>query len=166
MQLQLHHIEELKSMIKRVLTRIYDVDYYLIDNKVNERSIVFRFGLYFNTLIGKSSFKGLDVDCEYNRNLGEPKRTENYPKGVLPDLLLHRRNSNDENLLVIEFKGHWNKKGRKWDKQKLEDFTSQSGEYAYALGAFIDLWEYEPIIKYYQNYDSPDTGFLTNQLSQ
>jgi len=153
MQLGLNQIEELKSLIREAMLTVYNADYYLIENKVNERAIVFRFGVYFNQQLSRSQFKQFDLDCEYNRNLGEPKRTENFPKGVLPDILLHRRGNNHENILVMEFKGRWNRAGRKRDEQKLLEFTSQDGWYRYALGAFVDIYDYEPIIKYYQNYD-------------
>lgn len=133
--------------------QVYDCDRYLIERAVSERALVFRFGLYFNALMSRSSFRNLDLDCEYNKNLGEPKRTESHPKGAIPDVLVHRRHSNDENFLVLEFKGYWNNANREADKQKVTDFTSQRGIYKYALGAFIEVGLEGPHVEFFQDYE-------------
>jgi len=139
MTLSPEQITELKTMINSALQKLYIDDFYLINRHVNERAVVFRFGLYFNVLLRSSSFLEYNFDCEYNRNMGDPKRTENFPNGVIPDILLHRRNSNEENILVIEFKGYWSYINREKDRIKLYDFTNQQYEFKYGLGAFVDL---------------------------
>lgn len=41
---------------------------------VNERSIVFRFGLYLNKYLSNRKYlSGYYFDCEYNKDLDEPK---------------------------------------------------------------------------------------------
>ena len=45
---------------------------------------------------------------EYNKCHGDIKRTKRFRNGLRPDLIIHRRDSNEENKLVAEFKGWWN----------------------------------------------------------
>ena len=147
-------IDELKTLVTNALDMLYQHDSNLILNAVNERSVVFRFGLYFNELLKTSSFSVYNLDCEYNRNLGVPKRTINFQNGVIPDVLLHRRNSNDENVLVLEFKAYWNNANRKVDIKKIQDFTSQAEDniYKYGLGGVIELQHKIFTIGYYLDY--------------
>ncbi len=156
MKLSTEHIIELKGIVDAALQRLYHQDPELIEFAVNERSVVFRFGLYFAELLSKSSFSSYNLDCEYNRNMGKPKRTKNFPDGVIPDVLLHRRNSNEENILVLEFKGYWNKADRENDHKKIIDFTSQDEDnlYKYSLGGVVELENGYFNVDYYLNYET------------
>lgn len=137
------HIEELKFLIEESLDILYSNDQYIIDNSTNERAVVFKFGTYMYEIIRNSSFYDFDLDSEYNRRHAFTKRTKNFPDGIIPDLLIHERNSQDNNLLVMEFKGYWNKKDRSDDFIKLQEFTCQDKGreyyYGYALGVFVFL---------------------------
>ncbi len=156
MKLSIEQIKELKGIIDEALHRLYHQDFELIEHAVNERSVVFRFGLYFAELLSKSSFSSYNLDCEYNRNMGKPKRTKNFTDGAIPDVLLHRRNSNEENILVLEFKGYWNKADRENDHKKIIDFTSQDedNQYKYALGGVVELENGYFNVDYYLNYET------------
>ncbi len=156
MKLSTAHIKELKGIVDEALQSLYQQDQELIEFAVNERSVVFRFGLYFAELLSKSSFSGYNLDCEYNRNLGKPKNTKNFSGGVIPDVLLHRRNSNEENILVLEFKGYWNKANRENDHKKIIDFISQTedNQYKYALGGVVELENGYFNVDYYLNYET------------
>lgn len=155
MQLLDKHIDELKFLVNKALGKLYDQDYLLIEHAVNERSAVFRFGIYFSDLLSGSSFQGYDLDCEYNRNMGSPKRTRRFPAGVVPDVLLHRRNSNKENVLVLEFKGYWNRTPRVYDEKKIAEFVSQDekNDYKYGLGGVVELRRNSFNVEYSCNYD-------------
>lgn len=147
-------IKELVTLLKSALGELYKEDESLISRNVNERSITFRFGLYFDAQVKKSSFRHLNVDAEYNRNKNDTKQIPSRKNGVHPDIILHERENNDKNKLVIEFKkGECLCCGKKHhaDFQKLRDFTNQSGSYKYRLGAFIVLTQKEPKIKYFIN---------------
>ena len=102
-------ITELKELLNKALQRLYENDMSLIERRANERAITFRFGVYLEELVKKSSFKELNVDAEYNRNGTSTKSTDSNPHGTYPDILLHQRETNDENKLVLEFKCYWNK---------------------------------------------------------
>jgi hypothetical protein len=141
-------ITELKEIINEALEWLYDEDILLIQNRAHERSIAFRFGLYFDSLISDSSFgedEELTTDFDYNRNGNNVKNMEGFNErhGIFPDIILHHRGFNDKNVLVIEIKGTWNNGNiaRKGDFQKLEGFTHPiNNDYQYGLGAFVDLF--------------------------
>ncbi len=124
----------------------------------SERSVVFRFGYYFQFYLNKRGlFKDYNVDCEYNRNNGDLKRTNSKPNGTMPDIILHKRGSNSYNLLVIEFKGSWNKNitGVENDRKKLKDYTDLSGkkernDYRFKYGLEVFLEKEKPRIELYQ----------------
>ncbi len=147
MNLNNNQITELTAAVNAALFRLYQRDMSLIDREVNERSVAFRFGLYFTETIRETSFytdNDLTIDFDYNRNIGEVKRMEGFSRthGVYPDIILHHRGFNDKNILVIEFKGFWNNNNgeRHRDFRKLVEFTHpQRNDYQYGLGVFVDL---------------------------
>ncbi len=147
MTLSEDQIYELKSIIHTAIHMLYDNDISLIERQANERSIAFRFGLYFTEIMRKSSFVDdvdLTIDFDYNRNLNQVKNMEGFSSthGVYPDIILHHRGYNDKNVVVIEFKGIWNRnnRARQDDFRKLIGFTHPDrNDYQYRLGVFIDL---------------------------
>lgn len=132
------------------LRQLYQKDYSLIDRQCNERSIVFRLGIYLNDIFEKNGF---DVDCEYNRNGNNPKKLESRSrKHNYPDLIVHKRESNQENLLIVEVKtqndkiqDHINN-----DIDKLKGFTSEE-DYRYTLGAHVFILNKKCKINWYSN---------------
>ena len=127
--------------------QLYLRDKYLIEfempesemaEHVGERAIVFRFGIYFQMEVDKSKYKEYNLDCEYNRNHADVKKLPSFEKGVYPDMILHKRGSNDDNIVVIEFKGWWNNDQDK-DKLKIKEFVDKRGKYKYMEGYTILL---------------------------
>ena len=113
-----------------------DIDLLRLD--VNERAITHRLAMYL-----QEEFSEWDVDCEYNRDHDQVKRIR-FPEGgcrpddtnaktVFPDVIVHRRNT-DQNLLVIEVKKDSNTEGDAYDLEKLRAFRS---ELAYCFAAFV-----------------------------
>ncbi len=142
----------LKEIVITVSERLYNDDLVIISKGGLERSVLFRFGLYLHELIKQTEWAGLNLDIEYNKNGMEPKRIPRRKFGVQPDLILHKRDENNDNILIIEFKGWWNDADRKDDIVKLEDFIHQQGEYKYGLGAFIELNKDKPGIEFFCDY--------------
>jgi hypothetical protein len=136
-------ITEIKESITQALAKVYECDISLIERRAHERSIAFRFGLYFSQIIAQTSFgtdADLTIDFDYNRNLEHVKNMEGFHPvfGVMPDVILHHRGFNDKNVVVIEFKGYWSGNGR--DDAKLRGFTHQElNDYHYGLGVFVRL---------------------------
>lgn len=142
--------DKLENIIKQALDRLYKNDSYLIFNRpagstkdchVSERGIVFRFGLYFYELLNEIDndfFNELSLDVEYNRNFYEMKTLYSFTNGTFPDMIIHRRSSNDCNFLVLEFKTWWNKDNSR-DIQKVSGFMDTKQCYRYKYGATIFL---------------------------
>lgn len=134
---------ELKDAITSALETVYNQDFSLIERRAHERSIAFRFGLYFSESIAVTSFGNdaeLTIDFDYNRNGEGVKDMEGFSlsHGVYPDIILHRRGFNNKNVVALEFKGYWTANGR--DEEKLIGFTHPTqNDYQYGLGVFIRL---------------------------
>ncbi|AOE85925.1 hypothetical protein [Pseudomonas sp. TCU-HL1] len=126
--------------VAAALTELLDRDRHLLEVDANERSITFRFAFYLQAHLPEWT-----VDCEYNRDGVEPKRLEYlglYPdsedddaKTVYPDVIVHRRGSL-ENYLVIEFKKSTSRVDPAIDLAKLQGYKDQLG-YEHALFVIV-----------------------------
>ena len=68
--------------------------------------------------------------------------------GVRPDIIIHKRWSNDDNLLVIEIKKDSNSEIWSWnDDEKLKWFTSPDDEYHYKYWVYL-LFDTESLKEY------------------
>lgn len=146
MNLNQYRIRQLHSLTREALNRLYLEDNSLLNRSGLEQSIAFRFGIYFHSLINFHSLikdtqwlSRLDLDMEYNKNGNDSKRTPSKPNGARPDFILHSRGNNENNVLIIEFKGWWDKRQRVDDRKKLLDFTNPEGGYAYGLGILVEF---------------------------
>lgn len=141
MELTEDQFSKLISLVNQGLDQLYERDIFLLDNRVHERAIAFRFALYFSELIKGTEFDGLDLDFEYNKREDDYKTTPSRPNGSYPDLILHRRGIQDQNVLIIEFKCAWNSSSRSGDIEKLQEYTLQNLEngYYYGLGIFLEF---------------------------
>jgi hypothetical protein len=144
---------EFAMMREKVLNAIkllYKNDGYLIDNDVHERTITAKLGQYLYHEFGNM----YEVDCEYNRNIeDESKRKAIYSyeiengirsktsEYIYPDIIIHKRGTNNENLLIIEAK----KGGRrecdfKKDVMKLKKSTTAMwSNIEYCFGLYLEL---------------------------
>lgn len=133
--------DSIKQYVYQALELVYQKDKALITHRVNERSIVFRFGLYLYEIIKNSNFNDFDIDVEYNRNGYDAKRIPSRQHGSYPDLIIHCRTSNEFNILVLEFKAEWSNKSQEDDERKIRDFMNKDGEYKFRYGATILIGE-------------------------
>lgn len=150
-----YDIEEIEILVNNALDRLYYNDRYLLEHDVNELSITHKLARYLEDI-----FFYYDVDCEYNRIGDIAKRLnrnlyEKY-KGILgykidnilkeknndklakPDIILHKRGRNDQNLLAIEVKKSDNKDDN-YDRLKLIIYTDKDYGLNYKYGLFIKL---------------------------
>lgn len=125
---------DIKEKLKEAIFELYRNDYLLINNKCCERSIVFRLGLY---LANSLAAYGLDVDCEYNKNGEKPKSLSNK-RFNYPDIIVHKRGSNEDNVLIAEVKTPRDTRLKDFynDTVKLKGFT-QEVAYLYRWGVHI-----------------------------
>ena len=100
----------LDKLLDSALDELYKKDQYLLEHDVHEWTIVFRFGHYLQNLMDATGeFQDFNLDFEYNRNGRQLKRIPSNPRNsVFPDLIIHRRGSNQYNPLIMEFKLPWN----------------------------------------------------------
>jgi len=98
-------------------------------------------------------FKEFDIDCEYDRHIDHQKRVENLDSNIRPDIVIHKRGKDDNNLVYIEVKKEQNKTSRNKDFKKIIEMTKLNGEYRYKLGIFIDFYKNkeDTTIKYFIN---------------
>jgi hypothetical protein len=127
-----HLLDALRTFVRQ--------DSYLLSHDLHERTLTHKLAEYLQPL-----FPDWNVDCEYNRDGHDPKRVRFAPpppqnedegSNVFPDIIIHRRGTNDHNLLIIEAK-----KSRdggqgidERDRQKVEAFIR---DLRYRYGALV-----------------------------
>lgn len=101
--------EEIRQAVISVLERVIEEDTKLLSFDINGRSITHRLGMYLQEVVRIP----WDVDVEYNRIGKADDVTKRLPVEMLcdesqgtvyPDVIIHQRGSEDDNLLVIEAK--------------------------------------------------------------
>ncbi|EHR7861429.1 TPA: hypothetical protein NJ344_004824 [Vibrio parahaemolyticus] len=137
----LRETPEVAEQVIASLRQFIDRDRYLLEVNANERSLTHRIGMYL-----QAQFERYDVDCEFNRDGHDPKELyigtedttvfDDNAMTVYPDIIVHRRGSNNDNLLVIEFKKSSSSVGSGKDMLKLRAYKTDL-HYRYAL--FVEL---------------------------
>ncbi|MER9071794.1 hypothetical protein NKH80_03055 [Mesorhizobium sp. M0904] len=133
-------IDEILGRFEKGLGLFLDEQAQLLELDVNERAI----GTVLAHLYLRPLFPDHRVDAEYNRvgldgsakRLNLPAECGGENKRVFPDIVVHRRGANEENILVVEIKMTTNTQARRCDLVKLEAFREQLH---YQVGVFIDL---------------------------
>ena len=117
--------DEATTLVNDALKRLIQDDAQLLDLRACERALHFRIAHYMaqSHLVTQP----LTLDCEYNRHLGDEKRLQlpyqPRPSKVFPDILVHERNSDQHNMLVLEIKRLGQSLER--DGEKLRAFVQQ-----------------------------------------
>jgi hypothetical protein len=113
--------ELLEAAVDTACDQLVKRDRLLFERKVNERSFSHKFAMYLQQEI-EAWKEGWDVDCEFNRDAQETGEdyskqlhlvnkidslstsvSDEHAKTVFPDVIIHRRGSGN-NLLVVEMK--------------------------------------------------------------
>lgn len=148
-------IERFVSILNEAINMLYRNDQCLIDRGGMEQACVSRIYFYLQTLINLDiELKTYNLDCEYNKNGNQTKDCIDVNTGVSfttrPDIILHKRLSNQFNKIIIEFKGWWNDESDA-DVRKLKAFTNSDGIYRYEFGIFVKLNRDAPFYRYFNN---------------
>jgi hypothetical protein len=109
------------------LKQLLECDADLIHRSLHEDCISHRLALYMSN--GIESGTELRVDFQYNRNFRNPKELKGF--NTVPDIILHKRESNLENILIIEAKKASFNEG---DQRKLNDFILEKYSYQVSVG--------------------------------
>jgi hypothetical protein len=124
---------EATNLVNSAIDALVQNDAALLDLGVTERSLSYRLAHYM--ALSAIIQPPLTVDCEYNRHFGDPKRLNLPPRQALdreirattvfPDILVHERNTDANNLIVLELK----KPGEDiaYDELKLRAFRQELG---------------------------------------
>lgn len=132
--------EEVIDKINQAVNFFYEKDKYLVDKDAHERSISHKLAEYLRPM-----FPNYNVDCEYDlhgdkiktlkgiKECSKLKKTER----ILPDIIIHERGPDENNLVVIEIKSRT--KPTMCDIRKLELMTRKAGEFRYKYGVLIQF---------------------------
>ena len=130
--------EEVQERLEAAIDALLRYDCYLLEIDAGERLIS---GCLLRYLVGV--FPAHDVDVEYNRHGIDPKRVTglediagNSDGLIVPDIVVHQRGNDDNNLLAIEIKKTSNHEDRDRDKNKLRALRT---EYRYEHCAFLEI---------------------------
>lgn len=170
----------IENRLKNALKRLYYFDHEIISNNSHERSITHRLAIH----LGEVFYEGWDIDIEYNRNLGNTKKIDvintlvkrlkskidndediiSGRRSVYPDIIVHRRNSAD-NLLVVEVKKmNVSEQLEQYDIDKLKAYiTEETLKYQYA--AFIKIGDSENNPKFDYKVISRDEWLAQRELN-
>lgn len=130
---------EIEEIVEAAVARLVRNDLLLLQQDVNERSVSHKLAEYLQLALPE-----WHVDCEYNRDHDLTKQLRyssscepaNSLKArtVYPDIVVHRRNTN-HNLLVIEMKKEANivDDDKAKDENKLRAFVGEPFRYQHGL---------------------------------
>jgi hypothetical protein len=126
--------QDLESKVTQSLDLFLTRDRYLLQHDVSERAITHKLADAFEGVFGSDG--GYDVDCEYNRRVGlDPIKRANNGRRVYPDIVVHRRRQQNDNLLAVEVKKTkaGSKAIQKDEKRLKEDYVRGQLNYKYGL---------------------------------
>lgn len=116
-----------------------------------EQACVARIFYHMQDMINRlpkfKEFKDFNLDSEYSKVFERVSYQEDLKSRIQPDIVLYRRDSDEDNFLVIEFKSKKDSntiKAPYKDRLKLEKLTSHNSEYKFRLGIFVRLDLQEP----------------------
>lgn len=175
----------IETKLRKCINLLKILDHHLLEKDLSERSITHKLAEYL-----KVTFSNYDVDCEYNWSSTEDRKKievlaeelyklwrlsekdkknyknwelhkESIERQVYPDIIIHKRWNNKENLCIIEVKKSSNTSGEdlEYDRLKMIEYT-KNGRLWYKHWFFITLqtWkdfkekENEKEIEYYENW--------------
>ncbi len=142
-------MDEIFELIKNSLFELYNNDGILIDRNTKEESINHHLAIYIQKNIeNKHPNTGYNVDVEYNRNItnifnGEINKkiiwggSNLNSKEIIPDIIVHKRGSNESNYLCIEAKKKYNS-GKRASKDLNKILGLLESPYNYKYGCLIE----------------------------
>lgn len=129
---------DIRGRLEKALDRLLSDDIELLEHNAGERAIGGKLAAYLAIL-----FPEHNVDVEYDRHGLEPKAVDlpadcrgGGRKRIIPDIVVHQRGVDDDNLLAVELKKETNRESRDCDRAKLRAFREQL---QYQAAVLIDL---------------------------
>lgn len=159
--------DDVKEKLNKAIKTFIERDEYLLENDVNERSMTHKLAEYL-----QDEFEDYNVDCEYNKNCATAENSkrisfieeeskiieklkkkdldnyfikeEFYEVSVYPDIIVHKRGNEEDNLLIIEVKkANSTIAAEEYDLIKLKKYTNDEfhDSLDYKYGVFLTLSE-------------------------
>ena len=135
--------QEVENRVRRAIHSVIKHDVHLLEVGASERSLTHCLAVRL-----LRQFPGYSIDCEYNRDGFDVKRLALSWRAirdddveavtVFPDIIVHQRGTNSNNLLVIEVKKGFSSTGHEYDIAKLEAFHRDLG-YLHALHLILGM---------------------------
>lgn len=175
--------------MQKALLELHHHDNHLIKNDGSERSIAHCLAVHLQKI-----FPEYNVDCEYNVNIESPsgkkeidmlkheleafdRNTRNrrsiiiedetyYAVSVFPDIIIHKRGRNDENLIIFELKKSSSNIPYSYDELKLRKYTGElKSSLKYKYGVFIEIAtqmrdDYKFKVKIFENGEEKESFCL------
>jgi len=140
--------DDLEIVIIKSVKEVYAKDKYLINDRVHECSISHKFAIYLENNL-KKKIIGFCTDIEYNKNISNKKEIliDDKVKEIRPDIIVHKRGNNDNNLLFIEIKK--SNSNDMYSLCKVKQATC-GNQLNYKYGVYLDFEKDKFIIKYYK----------------
>ena len=151
--------QELKEIMEIALRKLYEKDRELIDRILHENAINHKLAIYLEEAINlqKEWISTYSIDVEYNKDGNNAKKL-NGDKEFRPDIILHERNSNERNILLIEVK-----KEKLIDKDKNTLKECLKAPFNYRFSVVIEYKnpnQKESFICYIRTKENPDEMVL------
>ena len=130
-------VNDFKQLVEKAIKEFIKNEGELLEMDVSERCITHSFANYLDKEIGFIN-SNLKVDVEYNRHIKNIKTTgwEVQPRKFIPDIVVHRRKT-DENKLAVEIKKSTNKNKMAHESDKLRLRKLVESEYHYEYGLYL-----------------------------
>jgi hypothetical protein len=125
--------EEARTLVDLAIDQLLRTDSLLLEINANERSLSHQLAVYIS--LSPLIKPPISVDCEYNRQGVNVKKLrmqlevrstsddDLHATTVFPDIVVHERNSDLQNLIVLELKK--SKENLVYDRKKLIAFKQQ-----------------------------------------
>lgn len=133
--------------VAAALQDVVDNEQVLLDLQAHELALVHRFGVYLeHHLEDELKRYDLTVDLDYDRHgrLGKflpPRPDRGSHDKFRPDLIIHRREDDQSNLLVVEWKKNPQNKTIDQLRERVAELLTDDAEhhgYAYKCGLLVD----------------------------
>lgn len=147
-------------------------DAYLLANNIHEQTISGKIYHYLDKFLERDlGSLDLSIDIEFNKHMSSGEHSEktvicnsntncdlkdkicNEINEYRPDIILHKRGTDANNILIIECKKAQSIRGEKIknDLKKLKAFTCDNGNFKYNIGVSIAFNKTKPIFTYFIN---------------
>ena len=145
-----HCLTDRETVLKALSAALNDVvtkDQDLLTLHAHELAVVHRFGVYLETYLQPVLMQDrITVDLDYDRHGDLPKLLPPRPdrdgdRRFRPDLIVHRRRVDTQNLLVVEWKKNADDPILECLRQRIRSLLVNEGKnprYGYQLGVLVN----------------------------